>query len=140
MRSLCIASLCALSLSCGSGEIVADDTPISSYRVERGWPVIPDGVAFGRPLGVAVDSRGRVFVTHTVDKGSGNAEAIAKPTIFAFDPLTGKLVAQLGAGLFRYPHGISIDRDDALWITDSEANRVYKLSQTGEILLTLGVD
>lgn len=120
--------------------MIPDDVPVSAYRAEEGWPVIPAGVDFGNALGVAVDSHGRIFVTHTADKKAGNAQPIAKPTIFVFDPDTGALLDQLGAGLFRYPHGISIDRDDFLWVTDSEANRVYKLDQKGHVLLTLGKD
>jgi DNA-binding beta-propeller fold protein YncE len=140
MRPFVIVFSSALLLSCGSGALVPDDEPSSAYRVEEGWPVIPDGVAFGKPLGVAVDSRGRVYVTHTADKGSGNAEPIAKPTIFVFDPDTGALLDRLGAGLFRYPHGISIDRADNLWVTDSEANRVFELDRGGHVLMTLGRD
>ena len=78
MRPFVIVFSSALLLSCGSGALVPDDEPSSAYGVEEGWPVIPDGVAFGKPLGVAVDSRGRVYVTHTADKGSGNAENAAE--------------------------------------------------------------
>jgi DNA-binding beta-propeller fold protein YncE len=140
VRLLALACLCMLVISCGSSDVTPDDAPSSPYQVVEGWPKLPAGAAFGKPLGVAVDSQGRVFVTHTADQGSGNAEPIALPTIFVFDPDTGALLAQLGAGLFRYPHGISIDRDDALWVTDSEANRVFKLSPEGQVLLTLGRD
>jgi DNA-binding beta-propeller fold protein YncE len=140
VRLLQLACFCMLAISCGSGGVAPDDVPASPYRQVDGWPKIPEGASFGKPLGVAVDAEGRVFVTHTADRGSGNAEPIARPTIFVFEPDTGELLDQLGAGLFRYPHGISIDRDDALWVTDSEANRVFKLSHEGKVLLTLGRD
>jgi peptidylamidoglycolate lyase len=138
-RLACAASALALA-ACGGAEPVGDDEPVSAYRAEAGFGEVPEGVAFGKPLGVAIDGRGRVLVTHTADRGAGNAEPIERPTIFAFDAETGALLATLGAGLFRYPHGISVDRDDALWVTDSEANRVVKLSPAGEVLLVLGRD
>jgi DNA-binding beta-propeller fold protein YncE len=144
MRTTTVAprwlGLAMVLLSCGGEAAMPDDAPASSYRVVEGWPVVPPGVAFGRALGVAVDSRGRVYVTHTADRGANNPTPIARPTIFVFDPDSGALLAQLGAGLFRYPHGISIDRDDAIWVTDSEANRVFKLDAAGRVLLTLGKD
>lgn len=138
-RRLWLLALCTVASSCGSEAVTPDDAPASEYRVVPGWPTVPPGVVFGRALGVAVDARGRVYVTHTADRGAGNASPIARPTLFVFEP-DGALVAQLGAGLFRYPHGVSVDREGAIWVTDSEANRVYKLSPEGRVLLTLGRD
>lgn len=139
-RAIACAALAVAALGCGAEDTVADDVPVSAYGAQAGFGEVPEGVAFGNPLGVAIDRRGRVLVTHTADRGAGNAEPIEKPTIFAFDAGSGALVATLGAGLFRYPHGISVDRDDAIWVTDSEANRVFKLSPAGEVLLVLGRD
>jgi sugar lactone lactonase YvrE len=140
MRQLIGAAGCFLLLSCSEEGVTPDDRPVSAYEVDTQWPVLPAGVSLGKVLAVAVDSRGRVFVTHTADKDSGNAEPIEAPTIFVFDEESGALLDQLGAGLFRYPHGISVDRDDFLWVTDSEANRVYKLDDRGNVLLVLGED
>lgn len=144
MRIHRLAALCGLLLlSCGSNEaggVLPDDVPDSSYEVVEGWPTLAEGVELGRVLGVAVDSRGRVLVTHSAGRSSGNQELIPEPTIFVFDPDSGVLLRTLGAGLFRYPHGIAVDRDDFIWVTDSEAHRVYKLSPEGEVLLTLGRD
>jgi peptidylamidoglycolate lyase len=132
-----------LMASCGSKEGVdpmPDVAPDSAYQVVEGWPVLPEGVELGSVLGVAVDSQGRVFATHSAGRPSGNQEIIDEPTIFVFDPDSGALLARIGAGLFRYPHGIAIDKEDCIWVTDSEAGRVFKLSPDGEVLLTLGRD
>jgi sugar lactone lactonase YvrE len=43
------------------------------------------------------------------------------PTVLKFDP-TGKLVKSFGAGLLIFPHGIYVDRDGNVWVTDGQDN------------------
>jgi DNA-binding beta-propeller fold protein YncE len=81
--------------------------------------------------------------------------------ILKFDP-TGRLVTSFGAGMFVFPHGIHVDRDGNVWVTDGQDNlprrargatpdsplppqpaaivghQIYKFSPTGKLLLTLG--
>ena len=45
----------------------------------------------------------------------------ADPTILKFDS-TGKLVTSFGAGLLVFPHGIYVDRDGNVWVTDGQDN------------------
>ena len=56
----------------------------------------------------------------------------------------------MGGGLFLFPHGIHVDRDGNVWVTDArgpnpddpatagKGHVVIKLSPEGEVLLTLG--
>ena len=62
--------------------------------------------------------------------------------ILKFDP-SGRLLKSFGAGMFVYPHGIYVDRDGSIWVTDGQANngkgqQVFKFNPDGKILLTLG--
>jgi sugar lactone lactonase YvrE len=130
---------------CGPGPALAADSDAAAHttvhvtsQVVQGWPQSPADLPFGRALGVAVDSKGLVYVSHTADRDAGNATPIARPTIFVFAADTGQFVRALGAGLFRYPHGLAIDDEDFLWVTDSEANRVYRLDPQGRVTLELG--
>ncbi|HKA40431.1 MAG TPA: peptidyl-alpha-hydroxyglycine alpha-amidating lyase family protein, partial [Burkholderiales bacterium] len=48
-----------------------------------------------------------------------------------------------GAGMFVQPHGIHVDRDGNVWVTDSQGkdgkgHTVVKFNQDGKVLLTLG--
>ena len=45
----------------------------------------------------------------------------ALPSILKFDA-TGKLVKSFGAGLLIFPHGIHVDRDGNVWVTDGQDN------------------
>jgi sugar lactone lactonase YvrE len=68
--------------------------------------------------------------------------------IFKFD-LDGRLLKSFGAGLFAWPHGMYVDHEGNVWVTDAVSagsgqtpeglgHVVYKFSADGELLLTLG--
>ncbi|HYZ85041.1 MAG TPA: peptidyl-alpha-hydroxyglycine alpha-amidating lyase family protein [Bryobacteraceae bacterium] len=90
---------------------------------------MPDGWKFGRVSAVAVNSRGEVFVFHRGPK--------ADP-IVVFDG-KGKYLRSWGKGMFGNPHGLRVDPDDNVWITDNGDHQVMKFSPKGELLLTLGI-
>lgn len=112
--------------------------PEPSHVLVADWPQLPTGVSFGRVLSVAVHPDGRVFVSHDAGRPSPNAEPIAEPTIFVLDADSGELLETLGAGLFRYPHGLSFDPQGRLWVTDSDSDRVVRRGSDGAIDLVLG--
>jgi DNA-binding beta-propeller fold protein YncE len=66
----------------------------------------------------------------------GGTSASVSP-IFQFDP-SGKLLKNIGAGLFVSPHKLTVDKDGFLWLADNGANQVFKLDKDGKILMTLG--
>jgi len=62
--------------------------------------------------------------------------------ILKFDE-TGKLVKSFGAGLILFPHGLSVDPEGNVWVTDGLGkegigHQVFKFSPDGKLLLTLG--
>jgi DNA-binding beta-propeller fold protein YncE len=62
--------------------------------------------------------------------------------ILEFDE-SGKVLKNFGANLFVFPHSILMDSEGNLWVTDgqgkdSKGHQVFKLSQDGKILMTLG--
>jgi sugar lactone lactonase YvrE len=52
-----------------------------------------------------------------LDRATGQMSAL--PSILKFDS-TGKLVASFGQGMLIFPHGLHIDRDGNLWVTDGQ--------------------
>jgi len=64
------------------------------------------------------------------------------PPVVEFDG-AGKLLKTWGEGLFVYPHGIRVDRNGFLWLTDArgrdgKGHQVFKYSRDGKLLMTLG--
>jgi sugar lactone lactonase YvrE len=62
--------------------------------------------------------------------------------ILKFDA-SGKLMKSFGAGLFILPHGLHVDRDGNVWVTDGlgrdgKGHQVIKFSPDGQVLLRLG--
>jgi streptogramin lyase len=105
--------------------------PQNPYRLVDRWAQLPAGVEWGGVISVDPDAKGNVWVFHRSD-----------PTVLKFDP-SGKLVASFGKGMFVQAHGMDIDRDGNIWLTDAQAKdgkgqQVFKFSPEGKLLLTLG--
>jgi DNA-binding beta-propeller fold protein YncE len=135
-------------------------TPVNSganpYRVIRDWAKFStEKRAWGGSNGVAIDKDGKsVWATDRCSPGTvpGCLGTKANP-VHLFDE-TGKEVRSFGGGMFVWPHGIHVDRDGNVWVTDArvmtaedrakfpgEANKgsvVVKFSPTGQVLMTLG--
>jgi peptidylamidoglycolate lyase len=113
----------------------------ASYEAVPDWPDLPTRQSLGLCAGVGVDSNNRVFVFHRNERPWSTpfpAEPIAQPTVAMFDGGTGKLLAAWGDGEFIMPHGLTVDRDDNLWLTDVGRHQVFKYSHDGHLMLTLG--
>ena len=52
-----------------------------------------------------------------LDRATGQMSSL--PSILKFDP-SGKLVASFGQGMLIFPHGIHVDRDGNVWVTDGQ--------------------
>jgi peptidylamidoglycolate lyase len=113
----------------------------AQYEVVADWPALPEGKALGVCAGVGVDSHNHVFVFHR-NKRLWTAlfpeEPISEPTIAVIDGRTGKLLTEWGAGEFIMPHGLTLDREDNVWLTDVGRQQVFKYTHDGHLLLTLG--
>ena len=97
------------------------------YELDDSWPTLPEGWSLGSVPDLAVDSRDRVFVF-----------CRHKHPVVAFEADTGKFVTSWGENEFTEPHGIFIDADDYVWVTDRQEHVVTKHTQHGEKLLELG--
>tara|TARA_R110002167_G_scaffold204150_1_gene408129 strand:- start:66 stop:1019 length:954 start_codon:yes stop_codon:yes gene_type:complete len=50
----------------------------------------------------------------------------------------GEFKREIGLGLFKVPHGLSVDKDGFIWTTDQETHQVLKFDSAGKIHLILG--
>jgi DNA-binding beta-propeller fold protein YncE len=104
----------------------AADPP--QYRLVESWAHFPAGVTkWGSATGVDVDSHDNVYVFHRNE---------AMP-IMAFDR-HGKFRRAWGQGMFTTTHFLRVDRDGNVWVTDRGAHQVFKFSNDGKLLMTLG--
>jgi sugar lactone lactonase YvrE len=111
------------------------------YRVVENWAQLPEGRAWGQAIGIDIDRDGRsVWVYERC--GAKLCSGSKLDPIHKLDP-SGKVVKSFGAGLVNWPHGLFVDRDGNVWITDGKGadgkgHTVIKFSRDGKVLMTLG--
>src|SRR5438128_510694 len=106
-----------------------------SYHVVHGWPKLPEGEILGAVAGVGVNSQGHVFVFHRSNRpwpSSGKLDlgTIDRPTVTIFDSHNGNLLARWGFNRFAMPHGLTIDQDDNVWLTDAALQQIFKFTSS----------
>src|SRR5450755_440477 len=87
------------------------------YESIDNWFKLPDGRKWGSTAGVAIAPDGKSV--WAIDRCGANACVGSKLNpIMKFDA-NGNLVAQWGAGQFAFPHGIHVDAQENVWVTDA---------------------
>ena len=121
------------------------------YTTIAGWAKMPEGRKWGSTSGVGIDRDGTsIWVAERCGANSCVGSNLAP--ILKFDA-NGNLVRSFGEGLVQVPHGLYVDRDGNVWVTDwsnsrgtqngavrdsTKGHQVMKFSPDGKLLLTLG--
>ena len=100
--------------------------PRLNYEAVPDFFQLPPGEHFVEPAGVAVNSKGHIYVFHR-----------GKHPLMEFDS-AGKFVRSIADDLFVTAHTLRVDAEDNIWTTDVGAHVVLKLSPEGRVLLALG--
>jgi peptidylamidoglycolate lyase len=113
------------------------------YQLVADWPRLPQGFLLGNPTGMDMDSSGNLVVFHRAGRrwpasGIMPKEKIEDPTILVLYPDNGALVRSWGGGMFIMPHGLKIDQQSNIWVTDVGLHQVMKFNADGTLLMTLG--
>lgn len=123
-----------------------NDLP-NPYRTVENWAKMPEGRTWGATSAVDIDPDGKsIWVAERC--GANSCADSDLPVVLKFDS-SGKLVKSFGAGMFIFPHGIHVDRQGNVWVTDAiplgsatqppgKGHIVVKFSPEGKVLLTLG--
>lgn len=99
---------------------------------------LPANMYLGEAAGVAVNSKGHVFVFHRGNT-SGPAYGAAAAQLLEFDA-SGKYLREIGRNLYAwsFAHSVRVDRNDNIWVADKGSDMVVKFSPAGKVLMTLG--
>jgi DNA-binding beta-propeller fold protein YncE len=100
--------------------------PKLNYEAVPNFFQLPPGENFVECCGVAVNSKGHIYVFHR-----------GKHPLMEFDS-SGKYIRSIADDLFVTPHSLRVDSEDNLWTTDVGAHVVLKLNPEGRVLLPLG--
>jgi DNA-binding beta-propeller fold protein YncE len=102
-----------------------NDAP-NPYQSIEGYFKLPEGRTWGSTSAVEIDKDGKsIWIAERcgqnscLDRASGQMSPL--DPILHFDA-SGKLIKSFGAGLLIFPHGIFVDRDGNIWVTDGQDN------------------
>ena len=166
MAALAIGSVVPRAQTPAQAQIEPSNTAPNPYETVEGWAKMPEGRTWGATSAVDIDKDGRsIWVgercaanTCLVNRATGEMSPL--DPILKFDS-SGKLVKSFGAGTMVFPHGMHVDRDGNIWLTDGQDNfpsgrgaaagtpppappakpighQVFKFSPDGKLLMTLG--
>jgi len=119
-----------------------------TYQTVENFFKLPEGRKLGSTASIAIDRDGTSIWAFERCGGQYCAGSPVAP-VLKFDA-SGKLVKSFGAGMFVRPHGIHVDREGNVWVTDGEGpdgkdpnkngkgHQVFKFSPDGQVLMTLG--
>lgn len=116
-----------------------NDVP-NPYRTIEGWAQLPDNRKWGSTAGVGISPEGNIWAYDRC--GANNCANSPLTPILEFDT-SGKLLKQFGAGMFVFPHGLAVDQEGNVWVTDElgvpgKGYQVFRFSPDGKVLMTLG--
>ncbi|HEV3216317.1 MAG TPA: peptidyl-alpha-hydroxyglycine alpha-amidating lyase family protein [Vicinamibacterales bacterium] len=140
MKKGCIGSCLTLCLALlaapASGQQRVPEIPFESVP---DFLTLPAGMNFGEVPGVAVNSRGHVFVFTRSNSAGGPAFAPAAAQLLEFGP-KGEFLREIGKGLYAwsFAHSVRIDKDDNIWAIDKGSDMIVKFNQAGRVLMVFG--
>ena len=148
-----VSALVGIALFVPTEQAAAQVNSANRYAIVDGWAKLTGGREMGAVGKTTVDADGRhIWAVIRCDAGAerfGNEclDSDLDPVI-KFDP-NGNVVESFGSGMFIWPHGIDVDSDGNVWVTDGvssgnipagdkRGHQVIKFSPRGEVLMTLG--
>lgn len=111
------------------------------YELVKDWPQLPKGYILGNPTGIGIDSDQNILVFIRAGRQWTDpmpASFISQETILVLDRHTGLITNTWGANFFSMPHGLTVDKEDNIWVTDVSLHQVFKFNRNGELLMKLG--
>lgn len=122
-------------------EVEKESKNPDSYVLVKDWPKIPEDLILGNPTGLGIDSENNLLVFHRASRVWQEPmpeDKIQEHTILTIDKKTGDVLKSWGEDLFIMPHGLEVDKENNVWVTDVALHQIFKFSSEGHLLLTLG--
>jgi DNA-binding beta-propeller fold protein YncE len=131
-------TLFAFALLGSSALAQQGSVPAIAYSSVENFLKLPPDVYLGETAGVAVNSKGHVFV---LSRGNttGPAYGAAASQLLEFDA-GGKFVREIGHNLYAWSfgHSVKVDQEDNVWVADKGSDMVIKFDPEGRVLMVFG--
>ncbi|MFI5244922.1 MAG: 6-bladed beta-propeller, partial [Gemmatimonadales bacterium] len=136
MRSFRAFMLAALVVTAADAR--AQAVPAIRFDATVDFLKLPANLYLGEVAGVAVNSKGHVFVYSRTGVRSTVHGATAAQ-LFEFGP-DGTFIREIGKDLygFAFAHTVRVDAEDNIWATDEGTNMIIKFDPAGRVTMVLG--
>ena len=116
-----------------------NDLP-NPYQLDANWAKLAAGMIWGAVIGAEPGPDGSIYIVHRCFENS--CAGRREPPVFKFDA-AGHVLKSWGAGEFVFPHGLYVDPQGHVWVSDAQGkdgqgNRVVEYDADGRVLLTIG--
>jgi DNA-binding beta-propeller fold protein YncE len=130
-------SICVL-LFFVAAPLFAQQPPEIRFRSTPDFLKLPPDIYLGETTGVAVNSKGHIFV-FSRGNTTGPAYAAAAAQLLEFAP-DGKFLREIGHHLYAwsFAHTVKVDKDDNIWVTDKGSDMVIKFNPEGRVVMVFG--
>jgi len=129
-----------LALFLVAGSLYAQQTavPQISYHSVPDFLKLPPDLYFGEVVGVAVNSKGHIFV-FSRGNSTGPAYAASAAQLLEFAP-DGNFIREIGHNLYAwsFAHSVKVDPEDNIWVTDKGSDMVIKFNPEGRVVMVFG--
>jgi NHL repeat len=128
----------ALGLSVARFAHAAEDVPQLPYESVPDPLRLPPDLYLGEVSGVALNSKGHIFVLHRGNT-TGPAYGAAAAQLLEFDAV-GNYLREIGHNLYAwsFAHTVKVDHEDNVWVTDKGSDMVIKFTPEGRVDMVFG--
>jgi hypothetical protein len=118
--------------------LAQNQVPVIAFDSVPNLLKLPKNLHLGEVTGVAVNSKGHIFV-FSRGNTSGPAYAAAAAQLLEFSP-NGKFIREIGKNLYAwsFAHTVRVDKEDNIWITDKGSDLVVKFNPGGQVVMVFG--
>jgi DNA-binding beta-propeller fold protein YncE len=112
--------------------------PEIHYVADPNFLKLPPDTHLGEAVGVAVNSKGHIFV-FSRGNSTGPAYGASAAQLLQFLP-DGRFVREIGHNLYAwsFAHSVRIDKDDNIWVADKGSDMVIKFNPEGRVVMVFG--
>ena len=131
-------ALIALMLLAAPPALAQQNVPSIAFDSVPNPVKLPHNMYFGEVSGVALNSKGHIFVLSRGNT-SGPAYAAAATQLLEFDA-KGNFIGEMGKNLYAWSfgHAVKVDPQDNVWVTDKGSDMVIKFDPEGRVLMVFG--
>jgi sugar lactone lactonase YvrE len=124
-------------LSCPA--LAQQSAPLIPYDSVPNFFKLPLDLNMGEAAGVAVNSKGHIFVFHRGGSSHGPAFANTAAQLWEFGA-DGRYLREIGKNLYAwsFAHAVRIDKENNIWAIDKGSDMIIKFNPEGRVTMVIG--